>query len=125
MKTAKIVFWVTTGFLVLTQGILPILTYSQPDTVTAIAHLGYPVYFPLMLAIFKLAGGVVLIVPQVPARLKEWAYAGFVLDFIAAFYSFIAVDGVNSNLAFPIVAIIIISLSYWSYHKIQGTKAIA
>jgi hypothetical protein len=40
-----------------------------------LARLGYPPYFPRVLAIWDLAGAVTLPVPRF-WRLKEWAYAG-------------------------------------------------
>jgi hypothetical protein len=82
------------------------------------SHLGYPAYFVLMLAIFKLIGGIALIVPQIPKRIKEWAYAGFGLDFIAALVSLIVVDGLNATALFPIIAMGVLAASYWSYHKL-------
>jgi hypothetical protein len=118
MKTAKIVFWATTGLLFLTQGLMPVLTTNANDTKEAISHLGYPIYFVLMLAIFKLLGGIALIVPQIPLRIKEWAYAGFAIDFIAALVSIIIIDGVSSITLFPFIALIILITSYWSYYKI-------
>lgn len=120
MKTAKIVFWATTGLLFLTQGLMPVLTTNANETKEAISHLGYPIYFVLMLAIFKLLGGIALIVPQIPLRIKEWAYAGFAIDFIAAFVSITIIDGVSSITLFPLVALIILITSYWSYNKIRS-----
>jgi len=118
----KILFWATTGFLFLMQGLMPILTHNDEGTQQAMAHLGYPVYFGLMLAIFKLVGGLALIIPQVPAKVKEWAYAGFGLDFIAALYSFIAVDGLVTFAFFPVIAFAVLTASYISYHKVYAPK---
>jgi uncharacterized membrane protein YphA (DoxX/SURF4 family) len=118
MKSAKIIFWTTTGLLFLTQGLMPILTSHMPESKEAMSHLGYPAYFPLMLAIFKLFGGLSLIIPQIPAKVKEWAYAGFGIDFIAAFVSIAAVGGLGTDLLFPTIAMAILTASYLSYHKI-------
>ncbi len=122
MKTAKIVFWTTTGLLFLTQGLMPVLTTNVNDTKDAMSHLGYPIYFVFMLAIFKLLGGIALIVPQIPHRIKEWAYAGFAIDFIAAFVSITIIDGMNTITLFPLVALIILITSYWSYYKIIKSR---
>jgi len=119
MKSTKIIFWVTTGLLFITQGLLPIFTTNDPGTKEAMSHLGYPVYFVLMLAVYKLLGGLALIIPQISTRIKEWAYAGFAIDFIAAFISLAAVDGFNGTLIIPIVALAILILSYRSFHKIK------
>jgi hypothetical protein len=37
--------------------------------------------------VFKVAGVLALIIRQVPARVKEWAYAGFVIELLSAFIS--------------------------------------
>jgi DoxX-like protein len=42
-----------------------------------VTHLGFPAYFRVELSWAKLLGVVLLLAP-VPARLKEWSYAGFV-----------------------------------------------
>lgn len=122
MVKTKIVFWATTGLLFLTQALMPILTTNADETKEAMSHLGYPIYFVLMLAIFKLLGGLVLIIPQIPPRIKEWAYAGFAIDFIAAFVSIITIDGFGSIMLFPLVALAILITSYGSYYKITKIK---
>jgi len=121
MKT-KIVFWVTTGFLFLTQALMPIFTTNDSTTKEAITHLGYPIYFILMLAIFKLIGGLALIIPQMPLRIKEWAYAGFAIDFIAAFVSMTIIDGLKTVNLFPSIGLTILIISYWSYYKIVQAR---
>lgn len=123
MKSTKIIFWATTGLLFLTQGLLPIFTTNDPGAKEAMNHLGYPIYFVLMLAVFKLVGGLALIIPKISARIKEWAYTGFTIDFIAAFVSLAVVDGFNGTLIIPIVALIILILSYWSYHKLNQKQS--
>ena len=51
-----------------------------------VSHLGYPEYFGNAFVIFKVLGALVLLIPQVPNRIKEWAYAGFALDFVFCNY---------------------------------------
>lgn len=43
-------------------------------------QLGYPLYLLFILGTWKLAGGVVILLPRLQ-RLKEWAYAGAFFDF--------------------------------------------
>lgn len=122
MKTTKIVFWITTGFLFLTQGLMPIFTTNADGSKEAMAHLGYPAYFILMLAIFKLLGGLALIIPQIPARIKEWAYAGFAIDFLAAFISIAATDGFGAMSLIPVIAFVLLIISYWCYYRIHSAS---
>ena len=122
MKKAKIIYWVTTGVLFINQGLMPIFTTNANETKVAMTYLGYPAYFVLILAIFKLLGGIALIIPQIPARVKEWAYAGFAIDFIAATISLAVVGGLNGTLLIPTIALTILIFSYWSYHKMNQKK---
>jgi hypothetical protein len=119
MKKYKVLFWITTIIIFLLEGILPILTTHSPMTVQGIVGLGYPVYFVTLLALFKLLGGLALIIPQIPGRIKEWAYAGFGIDFISAFVSICVVMGFGGFAVLPLVAIAILVLSYVSYHKMH------
>ena len=119
MKKQKIVFWVTTGIIFIMEGVLPALTGHSEMAVQGITHLGYPLYFVTMLVVFKVVGSLALIIPSVPARIKEWAYAGFGIDFIAAFVSLWVVDGFTRILIMPVVFMILLVLSYRSYHKLS------
>jgi hypothetical protein len=120
MKKYKIMFWVTTGLIFLTQGVMEVAMLNNPVAKVGIMHLGYPMYFFTMLVAFKALGALALIIPKIPKGIKEWAYAGFTFDFIAAFISIWAVDGFNAGLIAPIFGLIILSISYKSYHKING-----
>jgi hypothetical protein len=70
--------------------------YAQlrlPQVAAAFTHLGFPGYFRVELSCAKLVGVALLLVP-VPARLKEWAYAGFAIDLTSALIAHLSVgDG--------------------------------
>ena len=119
MKGAKITFWITTGILFLFEGLMPALTGNSEMAKEGIRHLGYPEYFGLVLVVFKVLGSLVLIIPQAPKRVKEWAYAGFAIEFICAFISHVAVDGLNPMATGPVIALVILAASYLSYHKLN------
>ena len=122
MKTQKIIYWSTTGLIALFEGVMPALTSQTKLAKGGIKHLGYPEYFGDALVIFKVLGVLALIIPKIPARIKEWAYAGFAFDFIFAAISHGAVDGINFQTFFPFIILGILMLSYFSYHKLQETK---
>ncbi len=120
MKKDKIVFWVSTTLIFLFEGVLPVLTGHSKMSIDAITHLGYPVYFVTMLTVFKGLGGLALIVPMVPKRVKEWAYVGYGFDFLSAFISNWVVDGFTSVLILPVVCMIVLIVSYKYYHKLNS-----
>ncbi len=124
-KTLKVLFWISTVFIFLFEGVMPALTSHTDLAIQGITHLGYPVYFVGVLAVFKVAGTLALIIPQVPARIKEWAYAGFVFDFLWASISYIMVDGFGIAAIFPLIVLAILIVSYTTYHKLHDGKAFA
>ena len=119
MKKNKIIFWLTTTLIFLFEGVMPALTSQTEMAKEGIRHLGYPGYFGVMLTVFKVLGALALIIPQIPARVKEWAYAGFVIDFIGAFISLAAVDGFKGLTFFPLIVLLVLVISYIYYHKIK------
>ncbi len=120
MKRTKIIFWVATGFLFLFQGVMPSLTGHTEMAKEGIRHLGYPEYFGVALTICKVLGSLALIIPQIPKRVKEWAYAGFAFDFIFAVISIWAVDGFSLLALSPLVVLAVLVVSYLSFHKLQN-----
>ncbi|MDC6406154.1 MULTISPECIES: DoxX family protein [Maribacter] len=121
-KTNKIIFWTTTIIIFLMEGVMPALTSQTELAKEGIRHLGYPEYFGNTLVVFKVLGALTLIIPQVPARIKEWAYAGFAFDFIFASISHFAVDGMDFQSFFPLIILGILIASYVSFHKLQKTN---
>lgn len=124
MKKAKIAYWISTTIIFLFEGVLVAFTSQSQMSVDGITSLGYPVYFVTLLAVFKVLGSLVLIIPQVPPRFKEWAYAGFGIDFISAFVSIWVVAGINVGLLMPLAFMILLVISYRSFHKLQSPKIV-
>jgi hypothetical protein len=121
-KKEKIIFWITTTIIVLFEGVMPALTSQTELAKEGIRHLGYPEYFGNALVVFKILGVLALVIPQVPKRIKEWAYAGFAFDFLFATISLGAVDGINGLTFFPLVIFGILAVSYIYYHKLNSKK---
>lgn len=121
MKSTKIIFWTTTIIIFLFEGVMPAFTSQTELAKEGIKHLGYPEYFGNALVIFKILGVLALVIPQVPNRVKEWAYAGFAFDFLFAAISHGAVDGINFQTFFPLIFLVILIISYVYYHKLNSS----
>ncbi|MDH4474016.1 MAG: DoxX family protein [Fluviicola sp.] len=122
MKKQKILFWTTTILIALFEGLIPALTSQTELAKEGIKHLGYPEYFGNALVVFKVMGVLILIIPQIPKRMKEWAYAGFAFDFIFASISHGAVDGINGQTFFPLIVLAVLAVSYHYYHKLNNAS---
>ena len=118
-KTNNIIFWVTTSLIVIFEGIVPVLTFRTELAKEGIRHLGYPDYFGVMIVGFRVCGVIALIFPQIPNWIKEWAYAGFAIEFLSASISNMCVDGLTFNFIVPLIVMAVLLLSYISFHKKQ------
>jgi uncharacterized membrane protein YphA (DoxX/SURF4 family) len=78
------------------------------DTAT---HLGYPVYFMSILGVWYISAGLIVLAPRLP-RLKEWAYAGLVINYTGAAASHIAVGDDGKTLVGPTVFLLLTAASW-------------
>lgn len=120
MKNLNIYYWLSTGlvlFFLLPGSIMNIM--QTPDWVAVFNDLGYPTYLLPFLGVAKLAGCIVIVLPQFK-RLKEWAYAGIFFDLVGAVYSGLMVSGFDPAMSIMFVAIAAVLTSYWLWLKKSG-----
>ncbi len=122
MKKDKIIYWISTSLIFLFEGVLPALTSQTEMAKEGISHLGYPEYFGVALVVFKVLGALTLMIPVVPKWLKEWAYAGFVFDFLFASISHTVIDGWGFETIFPLLVLGVLMVSYTYFHKLNPQK---
>jgi hypothetical protein len=118
MKKAKILYWTTTLVIFLMDCIIPALTFNSELAKQGISHLGFPDYFRIQLTIYKVIGGLLLVLPFIPRRIKEWAYVGFGFNFISAAFAQTATDGLSGMILLPAIAFALLAVSYYYFHKL-------
>jgi DoxX-like protein len=92
-RATTIAYWIITALFCLQVGFTAYAQLRLPQVAAAFTHLGFPGYFRVELSWAKLLGVVLLLAP-VPARVKEWAYAGFAIDLGSALIAHVSVgDG--------------------------------
>jgi hypothetical protein len=80
-------YWLATLLVVAELGLGGIWDIARiPYVRDLVAGLGYPSYFLVLLASWKVLGAVALLVPRRPL-LKEWAYAGAFFTYTGAIVS--------------------------------------
>src|SRR5687768_11682816 len=85
-RNTKIAYWASTLFFIAPAGLMGFVEAATggPQNVAAmVLHLGYPLYLVRILGTAK-ALGMLVIVTGFSPRLKEWAYAGFVINLLGA-----------------------------------------
>tara|TARA_Y100000588_G_C13969230_1_gene802227 strand:- start:319 stop:693 length:375 start_codon:yes stop_codon:yes gene_type:complete len=122
MKKVNIIYWVATGLTSLMMAFSAFSYFTNPDVAAGFVHLGFPDYFRIELGIAKVIGVIVLLAPVWP-KLKEWAYAGFTINFISAFIAHQAVGDSLFDSMGPIIALVLLAISYWAFGKKQASKA--
>ncbi|MFZ9660778.1 MAG: DoxX family protein [Chitinophagaceae bacterium] len=123
MKKDKIIFWSATILIFIFEGVMPAFTSQTEMAKEGIRHLGYPEYFGPSLAVAKVLGSIAIVIPQIPQRIKEWAYAGLTFDFLFATISLIAVDGWVPLSFFPLITLLVLMVSYVYNRKLQTAAA--
>ena len=111
----KIVYWVGTGLLSLVMIFSATMYFTNTAAIQeAFTGFGYPSYLVIPLGIVKLLG-LVAIISNRSATLKEWAYFGFLIDLILAIAAHLAVKDGQS--LFAIAALAGWIASYVGYKK--------
>jgi hypothetical protein len=85
----KAIYWTVTALFCLQMSFTAYAQLKLPQAAEAFTRLGFPDYFRVELSWAKLLGVAVLLAP-VPARLKEWAYAGFAINIASALIAHLA-----------------------------------
>jgi hypothetical protein len=121
-KRVVIGFWIATGLFCLQMGFTAFAELRLPQVAAAFAHLGFPDYFRVELSWAKIVGVVLLLAP-VPARLKEWAYAGFAIDLGSAVIAHLAVGDGPEAWGWAVGTGVLGALSYGFWRAGQATRA--
>ena len=118
MKKTKILYWTFTvlfaGFMIFSA--IPDIFVTEDAIKIMHDFLGYPVYIISFIGIAKLIGALVIITPGFN-RIKEWAYAGLMIDLAGATYSVISKGATFEQWSFMFLPFIVGALSYIYHHK--------
>jgi hypothetical protein len=121
MKSTKIIYWVTTTIICLFAS-TAMFFFNTPMAVEGGNHLHIPAYLRLEVSLGQAIGLLLLIIPAVPARFKEWAYVGFGIMYLTALNAHIAVGDSIDKVLMPVVFFALLLVSYVSFHKLQKAK---
>lgn len=112
-------FWISTVLLALQMGFTAYAQLRLPQVAETFAHLGFPAYFRIELSWAKFTGLAALLIPMVPARLKEWAYAGFAITLVSALIAHLAVGDPVAAWSWSVGTGVLWALSYFFWRRLQ------
>ncbi|HEX3595675.1 MAG TPA: DoxX family protein [Polyangiaceae bacterium] len=121
-KTTTIAYWIVTALFCLQMSFTAYAQLHLPQVGDAFTHLGFPSYFRVELSLAKLIGVVLLLAP-LPARLKEWAYAGFAIDLGSAVIAHLAVGDGPEAWGWAAATGALWGFSYFLWRRLPATPA--
>ncbi|KQM75936.1 hypothetical protein ASE74_20280 [Pedobacter sp. Leaf216] len=125
MKKLNTWYWIATiifALMMIMDGVGGITQQEAGKEV--LKHLGYPMYLLIIVGMAKLLGAASILQNKFVA-IKEWAYAGFAINFIGAFASRAFVGDEISLLIPPIVALVIMFIPYVLWKKLEPNVKIS
>ncbi|GAA3987682.1 DoxX family protein [Mucilaginibacter dorajii] len=121
-KNINIIYWILTILLALAMagdgfgGIT-----KQQAGVDVLKHLGYPIYFMVIMGFAKLLGVVAILQTQFKV-IKEWAYAGFAFTFLGAIASRSFMGDAVGELIPPMIMLVFLFVTYYFWKKLDQLK---
>ena len=120
-KTRTIVYWSVTALFCLQMSFTAYNELASPQVVAVFGRLGFPSHaFQVELSVAKILGVLGLLLPFIPARLKEWAYAGFAINLVSALIAHFAVGDGLVAWGWAAATGVLWGLSYFFWRRLQA-----
>jgi len=120
-RARVLVYWIVTALFCLQMVFTAYAQLRLPQVAEAFTHLGFPSYFRVELSLAKLLGVMLLLAP-VPARLKEWAYAGFAIDLGSAVIAHLSVGDGSQAWGWAATTGLLWAFSYYFWRRLPDTR---
>jgi putative flippase GtrA len=130
-KRDRTIYWTTTG-IVCAVMVFSIINFVFNDHFPfpdgkegAFVHLGLPNYFKIELTVAKTLGVLALLIPTIPAKIKEFAYFGFGITLLSAGVAHFARGDAELSILFvidPLIFFGILVVSYWYFNKMNRSR---
>lgn len=118
-RGTAVAYWIVTALFCLQIGFTAYAQLRLPQVAQAFTHLGFPGYFRVELSWAKFLGIVLLLAP-VPARAKEWAYAGFGITLASALIAHFSVGDPPQAWGWAAATAVLWALSYVLWRRRPG-----
>jgi hypothetical protein len=119
-----IAYWIVTVLFCLQIGFTAYAQLRLPQVAEMFTHLGLPDYFRVELSWAKFLGVALLLAP-VPARLKEWAHAGFAITLTSALIAHFAMGDGPDVWSWAAGTSVLWALSYFLWRRLPAAPTIA
>lgn len=124
MKRTRMAYWAATilfCLLLLMDGLGGVLQAEAGRE--SLAHLGYPLYLLTIIGVCKILAAIAMLQTRF-RTIKEWAFAGFAISCVGAFWSRLYVgDGVDL-LIWPVIFLGIMFVPYVLWKRVERSEPV-
>lgn len=122
-RATTIAYWTVTALFCLEMSFTAYYELVRlPEAAQAFANLGFPAAsFRIELSWAKVAGVAALLIPRIPARLKEWAYAGFAINLVSALIAHLSLHQGPQFWGPSAITSVLWTVSYVLWRRMQAT----
>lgn len=111
-KGKLIAYWIVTVLVAANYGFAGYAYIGRnPEVLMGAKALGYPVYFFVMLGVWKALGAIAILIPKTPI-IKEWAYAGMFINLVGASVSCAVMGFETQHVIMPLVVLAFVIASW-------------
>ena len=122
-RTVVIAFWIVTALFCLEMIFTAYWEWFTPQAAQAFARLGFPAAsFRVELSLAKMLGVIALLVPAIPARAKEWAYAGFAFNLVSALIAHASIHDRHAAFAPSTITLLLGTCSYVLWRRLESLR---
>jgi putative oxidoreductase len=122
-KAVVIAFWIVTALFCVEMIFTAYWEWFTPQAVQAFARLGFPAAsFRVELSVAKMLGVLALLVPAIPARVKEWAYAGFMFNLVSALIAHTSIHDRHAAFAPSTITLLLGTCSYVLWRRMGSLQ---
>jgi len=121
-----IAYWIVTAMFCVDMSFTAYAQLRLPEVAQEFARLGFSAAsFRIELSWAKLVGVATLLLPIVPAWLKEWAYAGFAITLVSALIAHFSLGEGPEAWGWAAGSGVVWALSYIFWRRLQARPASA
>ena len=123
-NSKRVLYWLVTLLLLLPtagSGIPELFAGGPSATVQSLHTLGYPLYLMKITGFAKILGAVTILLNR-PARMVEWAYAGFAFLFLGATASHL-LAGDFAHAPIPFLFFLLLLASYALHSNVRSFRS--
>ena len=122
MTKDKTIYWIASG-IVCAVMVFSAINFNLENPVGpmkgAFEHLGFPDYFRVELTLAKALGVLALLIPRIPSKIKEFAYAGFAITLVSASIAHFSSGDPLLFVIDPLLFLGALVVSYVYFHKLN------